>query len=144
MLKKPTGLWVLVLDAFRFLVAMLLSCGVTYIWFLWWRLSLSTTCSRAYFQWRPRLLDHWFHVEIVNNDRLNYRRAILRARDVKPSGGSRDVKPILLCLFLVFVSGIGSGIGSHLGIADRIADSPLSPQAPLDANRSGKIGCVHL
>ena len=79
-------------------------------------------------------------VEIVNNDRLNYRRAIIRARDVKPSGGSRDVKPILLCLFLVFVSGIGSGIGSHLGIADRIADSPLSPQAPLDANRSGKIG----
>ena len=27
--KKPTGLWVLVLDAFRFLVVILLSCGVT-------------------------------------------------------------------------------------------------------------------
>ena len=35
---------------------------------------------------------------------------------MKPTGGSRDVKPILLCLFLVF---------ARDRIADRIADSPL-------------------
>ena len=36
----------------------------------------------------------WFHVEIVNNDRLNYRRAIIMARDGKPFRGSGRFRPV--------------------------------------------------